>query len=155
MTFFSDMFTQSSDNLWFILAAVLMLLELAIPGLFLVWLALAAALMGLVMLLIPFDISWQAQLLIFAAVSVLAVYFGKNFVGYGKLSDKHENGLNKRGHRLIGHIVTVDSLTNNDKGKAKIGDSVWTIEGNDLVVGSQMQVVDIEGNVLIVEAVEA
>ncbi len=150
----TDMLFQANDWTWFILAAVLMLVELVLPGLFMIWIAAAAFVMGVFMLLLPVTLSWQIQWLIFALLCAAVIFLSRRFLDND--NDKtHNHSLNKRGQRLVGTILTVDTVSSADRGKARIGDSFWTISGNDLVKGAEMQVVDIEGNVLVVEPVEA
>ena len=151
---FIEMLSQSNNWSWFILAAVLVLAELILPGLFLLWIAVAAAIMGVFMLLLPVALTWQIQLLVFTALSVAVIYAGKRYFSYGNGDAPDNNGLNKRGRRLVGSVITVDKITSSDRGKARVGDSFWTISGNNLVVGAEMQVVDLEGNVLIVEKLD-
>ncbi len=148
---FIDMFSQSNNWSWFILAAVLVMAELILPGLFLLWIAVAAAIMGFFMLLLPITLGWQIQLLLFTALSAAVVYAGKKYFSYGSGDAPDNHSLNRRGHRLVGTVITVDRVTSADRGKARVGDSFWTISGNDLVVGAEMQVVALEGNALVVE----
>ena len=56
---------------WIVLGLVLIGLELIAPGIFLIWLGLAAVLTGL--LDAALGLSWQTALLIFAALAVVAV----------------------------------------------------------------------------------
>jgi len=67
----TEMFETLGTWNWLIFGFILMLLELAAPGVFLFWLGLAALLVGLVSFGVhPF---WQAQLLMFAVFAAAAV----------------------------------------------------------------------------------
>jgi hypothetical protein len=57
---------------WWIAAGVLLFMELLAPGVFLMWLALAAASVGITDYFI--DLSWQLELLAFAGFSLVFVY---------------------------------------------------------------------------------
>ena len=60
---------------WLIAAAVLLILEIIIPGIFLIWLGLGAALVGLFLLVVPgADPAWQ--LLALAISTCMAVAAG-------------------------------------------------------------------------------
>ncbi len=51
---------------WWVAAGVLLIIELVAPGVFFIWLGIAAALTGLADAL--FDLPWQAEALLFAAL---------------------------------------------------------------------------------------
>ena len=57
---------------WWILAGLLLISELLLPVFFFLWLGIAAAATGLIMLVFP-DIPLQTQLVLFAVLSVVAV----------------------------------------------------------------------------------
>ena len=44
--------------------------------------------------------------------------------------------LNRKGDRMIGRRVTVVDAIVNGRGKVKVGDSVWLVEGSDCPVGT-------------------
>jgi len=56
---------------WWVIAGLLILIELALPGVLFMWLALAAAAVGVIDVFA--DLSWQIEIAIFAALSVLFV----------------------------------------------------------------------------------
>ena len=56
---------------WFILAALLFLLEVLAPGMFMLWLGLAAILVGVISSFLIW--SWQLQLIAFAVFAIAAV----------------------------------------------------------------------------------
>jgi membrane protein implicated in regulation of membrane protease activity len=56
---------------WMILAAVLFVLELTAPGIFLMWFGVAAAVTGLIVF--RYDIGWQWQLIWFCGLSLASV----------------------------------------------------------------------------------
>lgn len=62
---------------WLVFAALLGMGEVAIPGIFLIWVALAAAATGLVALVLP--ISVPLQLLLFAGLCLLSVWGGRRW----------------------------------------------------------------------------
>ena len=56
---------------WFIAGGILLILEVLVPGVFMFWLGLAAMLVGAVSAYV--DLSWQAQFILFAVVSVAMI----------------------------------------------------------------------------------
>jgi hypothetical protein len=126
------------------------IVEILAPGFFLMWLGLAAILVGLLVWALP--ISLPLQVALFAIISVLSVYAGKRFLKTNPiLSD--DPALNDRGARLAGEIVTVVEAISNGTGRVKIGDSVWIARGADTAVGLTVRVTGADGAVLLVETV--
>jgi len=59
--------------------------------------------------------------------------------------------LNLRPAQLIGRIVTLEEAVVHGRGKARIGDTVWVVEGPDASEGATMRVTAARGTVLQVE----
>ena len=57
---------------WWILAGVLLIIELLLPAFFFLWLGIAAAATGLIILVFP-DAPMESQLVLFAVLSIVAV----------------------------------------------------------------------------------
>ncbi|MCB1830792.1 MAG: NfeD family protein [Chromatiaceae bacterium] len=134
---------------WWVLSVVLIILETFSPGVFFIWMGVAAAAVGLVMLLFP-DLGWEYQLLLFALVSVASV------VLWRLLLDRHptetdQPRLNRRGEQYIGRTFTLDEPIVNGLGKIRVDDSTWKIEGEDCIAGTRIRVVGVDGVVLKVE----
>ena len=139
---------------WWLLALLLIAAELIAPGYFLLWIGIAAAIMGLVMFAVP-GLAFLAQAVIFAllAVSVCFVYW--KFIRPAAELRDDQPLLNRKGDRMIGRRVIVVDAIINGRGKVKVGDSVWLVEGVDCPVGSTVQVVAVNGTTLRVVAVPA
>ena len=83
---------------WFILAAVLLLLEVMAPGTFMLWLGLSATLVGLISLAV--DWSWQYQLVAFAAFSLAAIPLWRR-VGKHAKGPTDQPFLNRRADAFV------------------------------------------------------
>lgn len=133
---------------WFVAAAIFLLLELLSPGVFFLWLAIAAALTGLA------DISqglpWQAELLVFAALSVVAVLVGRRFYAGPAIEPEDNPYLNRRQMGYIGRSFTLTQPIVNGRGKLTIEDTVWEVEGPDLAAGTLVKVTAVKDMNLIV-----
>ncbi|WP_102126874.1 NfeD family protein [Deinococcus planocerae] len=133
---------------WWVLGALLLLLELAAPGVFFVWLALAAFTLGLVVFVLPLPVT--VQLLLFAALSVAAFVIGRRLVT--RLPGTEGEGtLNTGANRFLGRTVTVTAPIVNGVGRVRVGDSEWRATGPDLPAGSRVLVVGAEGTTLQVD----
>ena len=132
---------------WLIAAAFLGILEIFIPGVFLVWMAAAAALTGIIAGLLP--ISLPFQLAIFGLLAMAAVFGGRRVYERNPVASSDPD-LNDRTARLIGQRVTVIGAIEHGEGRVKVGDSVWTARGADSPVGSQVRVTGAQGSCLLV-----
>ncbi|WP_242126087.1 NfeD family protein [Sphingobium sp. Sx8-8] len=133
---------------WLVFAALLSMAEVLMPGVFLIWVALAAAVTGLVALVLP--ISLPLQLLLFAFLCLVSVWGGRRWYTSHPV-DSQDPLLNDRTARLVGEIVTVVEPIDNGRGRVKVGDSVWSCRGPDAPAGTRVRVTGAEASVLTVE----
>jgi membrane protein implicated in regulation of membrane protease activity len=135
---------------WLIAALALGIAELAIPGVFLVFLAIAAGITGLALFALP-DLPLAGQIVFFGAWSVATVLIGRRwYVDYPVTSDTR---LNDRVSRMIGEIVEVDTALVGGRGRVRVGDGTWPATGDDLASGARARIVAVEDGVVRVEAV--
>lgn len=133
---------------WLIFAALLGMAEIVMPGVFLIWIALAAAITGLAALALP--IAVPAQILIFALLCLASVWGGRRWYLAHPVPSA-DPALNDRTARLIGQTVLVFEAIEGGEGRVKVGDSVWPARGEDAAVGTKVRVVGAEGTVLLVK----
>jgi membrane protein implicated in regulation of membrane protease activity len=137
---------------WWILGVALIALEIFAPGTHLLFIGIAAGIIGFVVMLAPgLDVSWQ--ILLFAVLSVVAVYAGRAWLKRRPI-ETEDPGLNRRGEQVVGRVVTLDEAIANGVGKARVGDSVWRVVGPDMPQGRRVRVVGVDGATLRVEATE-
>ena len=130
---------------WFVLALLLVGLELAVSALFFLSMASGAVLTGLLAFLIP--LSFQLELIIFAVFSVLSLYGWR--VMFATRAQKFPNNeLNQGSKALIGATVIAAEAFANGKGRVQVGDTVWLARGPDLESGARAKVVSVDGSVL-------
>ncbi len=133
---------------WWILAVVLLILEVFSPAAFFIWIGFAAGIMGLLLLIS--DFTWQMQFLMFAALSVICVVAGRSWFKRNPIETDEPN-LNRRGHALIGRIFEVEQAIVDGTGRVRVGDSTWKVRGPDTEAGVKVKVVGIDSTVLQVE----
>jgi inner membrane protein len=136
---------------WIILGVVLIGLELLAPGVFLIWLGLAAILTGL--LDAALDLSWQASSLVFAAISIAAVFLGRMIMRPSQQPDTQGALLNQRGQALVGRVFTLETPIKDGEGRIRVDDSSWRVTGADRFAGAKVRVVRVEGTTLVVDDV--
>jgi membrane protein implicated in regulation of membrane protease activity len=135
---------------WWVLAVLLMLIEVLAPGTFFLWLGLAAGLVGLLLVVAP-DLGWQLQVLIFAVLAVLAVLAGRAWLKRHPI-ETADTGLNRRADALVGEVHVLAEAIHTGRGAVKVGDTVWRAEGPDLPKGARVRIVAVNGTTLKVEA---
>lgn len=136
---------------WLIAALVLGIAELAAPGVFLVFLAIAAAMTGVAVLVLA-DLPVAAQLASFAAWSAVTVMIGRRWYSDYPVTAA-DPLLNDRAARMIGQVARVEVVTTNGEGRVRIGDGSWPARGADLAVGADVRIVVVSDGVVVVEPV--
>jgi membrane protein implicated in regulation of membrane protease activity len=130
---------------WMILAATLLVLEMLVPGIFLMWFGFAAALTGV--LAFSFDIGWQWQLIWFCLLSLAAVLVALKYLRQHPFASERPL-LNERATQHIGQTFALVDAIHNGRGSVHIGDTIWRVEGPDLPKGTQVKVIGANGTVL-------
>ena len=142
---------MSWSGWWFLAALVLGIAELLVPGVFLIFLAIAAAITGAALLALDFPLT--VQLACFGVWSVVTVLIGRRwYADYPVASDVH---LNDRTSRMIGQVVEVETPLVGGQGRVRVGDGSWPARGPDAQAGEQVRIVAIESGVVLVEPVQA
>jgi len=137
---------------WFILAALLIILEVFAPGAFMLWIGIAAGVVGATLYFVP-SMTWEYQLMLFSIAAVGSIIAWR---GYGSTQPitTDEPTLNRRGAQYIGRTFTLEAPITNGIGKIRVDDSTWKIEGVDCPAGSKVKVIGIDNTVLKVEAAQ-
>ncbi|OYY79400.1 MAG: hypothetical protein B7Y43_03010 [Sphingomonas sp. 28-62-20] len=134
--------------LWLGAAILLGAAELMVPGVFLVFLAIAAAITGLAVFALPV-LPLSAQLVAFALWSVVSILIGKRWYHDYPVATA-DPLLNDRGARLIGELVTVVTPIIQGEGRVKVGDGEWIAIGADAAAGERLRVTAIRDGKLVV-----
>jgi membrane protein implicated in regulation of membrane protease activity len=138
--------------LWWLAVAVLLGLgELALPGVFLIFLAIAAGITGLAAFALP-DLPLAAQLVSFAVWTGVTVAIGNRWYRDYPVASSDPK-LNDRAARLIGEIVPVCDAIAGGEGRVRIGDGTWSAHGPDAPVGAAVRIVAVAGSTLLVEPI--
>ena len=135
---------------WLIVAVGLAIAEILAPGIFLIWLAVAAGITGFLTWLFPVPASVGFQMVTFAVLALGSVYIGRTLIR------RHPSGtsdpvLNNRAGRLIGEVGTVVESIVSGRGRVQIGDSPWPATGPDVSAGERVRVIGVDGTRLKVE----
>ncbi len=134
---------------WFIIAAIFGVLEIIVPGYFMIWYGLAAVLVG--GLALTFDISWQLQLISYAVIGMGLLVLSLRFAG-ARMGESDRPLLNKRGRAHVGQVYELLDDTRKGRGSVKVGDSIWAVQitdGRDLAKGDGVLITDVIGTRLV------
>lgn len=136
---------------WLILAAVLLIIEVATFTLLFFWLALAAVFMVAVSFVFP-QLGLSIQLLLYAVATLLSVVLWHK--AFKKKQDSMGDArMNNRTARYIGRTATLVEPIVNGYGKIQIEDSLWRVKCNDdLPVDTQVEIIGADGVLLEVRA---
>ena len=131
---------------WLILTGVFMLIEVLTVSFFFLFWGLAALVLVIITFAAP-GLDWHWQGAIFAALSLIAILLWRQLARrWQSRKDDAASLLNKRGAQYIGREYTLDTPVENGYGKLKIGDGLWTINGENLPAGTTIIITAAEDN---------
>jgi membrane protein implicated in regulation of membrane protease activity len=136
---------------WWALGALLLSVELAVPGAFFVWLASGAFATGAALWAAP-GLSLGMQLLLFSALSLASIAAFRRYLGHHPIATDRPL-LNRRSAQYIGRVFTLEQPIVDGRGKVRVDDSTWRVEGGDYASGAKVRVVAAEGVILKVERI--
>lgn len=128
---------------WFIIAAVLLILELLVLGIFFVWLGLAAVVVGVLHLILP--LGWQAEVILFGVLSAVLLLVARPWLSKRQALQSDRPNLNQRMYDYVGKAYFLDEPLLHGRGKLKIDDTLWEIEGPDTPQGTWVKVTAVDG----------
>ena len=134
---------------WWVLAAILLVLEMTLPGVVFLFLAIGAAASGVLLAVAP-GTALEAQLGVFAVFAVASALALRPTLKrlQGRVA---ASTLNARGEALVGQTFVLDTPILGGRGRAKLGDGSWIITGPDMVAGARVRVAAVNGTELKVE----
>jgi inner membrane protein len=136
---------------WMILAVGLVIVEALLPGVIFMWMGIAAAVTGFILLAFP-DLGWEIQLQIFAGLSVASVVAGRMWLSR-RPTKTADPTLNRRGQQYVGRVFTLAEPIVDGFGKVKVDDTFWKIQGDDCAIGTRVKVTGLDNGLFqVVEA---
>ena len=137
---------------WLAIGLILATAEMALPGLFLIWLAGAALITGIAAWLLP--IGLPVQIVLFAVLAIVAVFTGRTYLRANPVVEADPK-MNRRGARLTGETAVVTQAIVGGSGRIHHGDSEWIARGPDTAPGTRVRIVGSDGAVLLVEPLDS
>ena len=134
---------------WAALALLLIAAETLALGAFLLWMGLAAAAVFLGVLLVP-GIPVLAQAAAFVVLSFVSIQvYRRWFRKAARQSDQPL--LNRRAAQMVGRVAALEQAIDRGRGRIKLDDAFWTVDGPDLPAGTAVRVIAVDGMVLKVQ----
>ncbi len=139
---------------WMVLGMALLAIEIVAPGFFLLWIGLAALIVGALTLALwnsgvwP----WEVQAVLFLALSLVTVFVGRRIMA-GRGGESDQPLLNRRGEQLVGRTATLSEPIREGRGRIQLGDTTWRVSGPDMPVGARVRVVSANDSELVVAPV--
>ncbi|MFA5938331.1 MAG: NfeD family protein [Sinimarinibacterium sp.] len=137
---------------WMALGFGLLVVEMVLPtGFILLWVGVAAVVVGALSWLIP-GLNWKAEFILWGVLSVVGALAWRRFRPLSFVSEQPT--LNRRGESYVGREFTLGGAIVNGVGKLRVDDSQWRIAGADAPAGTQVRVVAVDGATLRVEKID-
>lgn len=148
LTFIDWVHNNISWQEWFIIGMVCIALEIFVPGLFFLWIGLAAIFVSLSSYFL--DISPETALLMFSICAICWSYLG--YVLIKKKSKPNVNEtLNKRSEQLVGYEFVLANDIIDGKGRETIQGVSWIIISDNYKHGTRVRVTSIDGNYVYIQ----
>lgn len=141
-------------TIWAAVTLLLFAAEALAPGAFMLWMGFAAAAVFFGVLLVP-GIPVLVQVAAFIVLSFVSIQVYRKWIrGSGRERESDHPTLNRRAFQHIGRVLPLEQPIVAGRGRVKIGDAFWVVEGADLAAGVPVRVVDTDGVILRVEAAQ-
>ncbi len=137
---------------WWVLAIVLIGVEMFVTTTVFMWTAAGAVVVGAAMLAAP-SLAWQYQGLVFAVVSVATALAWRKWAPR-RNDASADPSINRRGTEYVGQRFTLPQPISDGRGQLMIDGIAWRVVGPDLPEQTSVEVIAVEGAVLRVDSSE-
>ena len=135
---------------WLTLGVLLAGLEMVVPGVYLIWLGIAAIVTGVLTGLL--HLSLPVQVIDFVFLSLICAYSARRFLTDSPIASV-DPLMNRRMARMVGATAVVVQAIEHGRGRVHLGDSEWNVRGPDLAVGERVRITGSDGGTLLVEPI--
>ena len=143
--------TELGPWTWWIVGLIFLGLEIIVPGVFLLWIGLAAIVVGAM----SFPLwgtsfwGWQTQFLVFAVFALALALLGRRLSSSNSETDQPM--LNRRIEGLVGRTATLEEPIRDGKGRVRLDDTTWIVQGPDMPIGAKVRITAAQAGSLTVE----
>ena len=144
-------FAGQAHWLWIAAGVLLCAGEMLAPGVFLLFIGLAAIFTGVLLSIVQLDFVWS--LLVFGVLSAGAVLLGQRLYG-SRQTASDQPFLNRRADGLVGKTFALAEAVKAGEGAIRVNDTKWRVRGPDMPAGTKVRVTGVEdATILLVEQV--
>lgn len=147
-----QMLESMSGTKWVIVGVLLLILEVVTGTTYILWPAVAALIVGVIVFILP--LGWEMQFLLFFILSSVLLVLGHKYVR-PKMKGGEPSDLNDRARSMVGMRVKAIADFETGIGRVQVGDTQWraSIEDGTVFEGQELRVMSVKGTTLQVEAV--
>ena len=131
--------------IWLVSGLVLCAAETMAPGAFLIWIGLAASIVGTITYFMT--VGFTSQMLLFGVLVAGLVLLGRR--AYGSPHASSGPLPRSRAHAMVGVDYFLDEAIVRGYGRIRVGDSSWRVTGPDCPVGAKVRVIAVEEGTLL------
>lgn len=136
--------------IWLILGLALAVLEMLVPGVYLIWLAAAAIVIAAITFVSGPPLA--VQVIAFVSLALVFAFSAKRWLRERPI-ESTDPLLNNRGGRLVGETALVTAAIESGSGRVRVGDSEWIARGPDAATGERVRITGNSGAELLVEPI--
>lgn len=142
----ADQIAAHAPWAWLIAGLALCAAEIVAPGVFLLWIGVAALALGLLELAVSLPFAWS--LVLFGVLAVAFSLIGRRL--YGGWQSAEGAPLNRRAEALVGRVLILSEPLVAGSGRAHVQDTVWRVTGPDAPAGAKVRVTGVmDGGVVL------
>lgn len=147
----ASLVTELGPWSWWIMGLLFLGLEILMPGVFLLWIGLAAIVVGGISFAFWETAfwGWQLQLVVFAVLAIAFALAGRRISSANAESDQPM--LNRRVEGLVGRTATLEEPITDGKGRIRLDDTTWIVQGPDMPAGARVRITTAQAGGLTIE----
>ncbi len=131
---------------WLVAGLAFVSIEPFVPGTFFLWMGISAGIVGLLVWVVP-ALGFEAQVLAFALLSIATILVSRRYLKRHPIASD-EPLLNRRAEQYVGRVFTLQEPIVNGRGRLRVDDTIWRVEGEDCPAGTAVEVTGVDATLL-------
>lgn len=136
-----------SGTKWLIFGVILLTLEVLTGTTYILWPAVAALIVGVMVFVLP--LGWEMQFLLFFVIGTVLLFAGHKYFR-PMMKGGEPSDLNDRARSMIGMRVKAVNDFDAGRGRVQVGDTQWQamMDLGNAAKGDELRIVDVVGTTL-------